>query len=69
MSGARGPRIPLAERKAALVAATARARIELRAQLSADAVRDTPAARAVAAAGALLREPLVVGGIAVLVVA
>lgn len=55
----------LAARKAALVAASARARQDLRGQFSARAVRDTPTARLVSTAGSLLREPLVLGVIAV----
>ncbi|MFP5460684.1 MAG: hypothetical protein ACLGII_03805 [Gammaproteobacteria bacterium] len=55
----------LAARKAALVAASARARQDLRGQLSARAVRDTPTARLVSTAGSFLREPLVLGVLAV----
>lgn len=55
----------LAARKAALIVESARTRESLRAQLSPSALRNTPAARLVDAAGSLLREPLVIGAMAV----
>jgi hypothetical protein len=69
VSLARGPAGTAAERKATLVAASARLRSELRAQLSPAAVRDTQAARLLSSAGALLRQPVVVGAIAVTLLA
>lgn len=69
MSLARGPAGTPAERKAALAAASARIRGELRAQLSPAAVRDTQAARLMNAASALLRQPVVVGAVAVTLLA
>lgn len=65
MSLAIPPGGSLAERKAALVAASAKARQQVRSQLSTRAVRDAPAARLLSSAGSLLREPLVIGAIAV----
>lgn len=59
----------LAARKAALLAESARTREDLRAQLSPSALRNTPAARLLDAAGSLLREPVVIGAVAVGVVA
>jgi hypothetical protein len=55
----------LAGRKAALVAASAKARQDLRGQLSTRAVSESPAVRLLSTAGSLLREPLVLGVIAV----
>lgn len=55
----------LAARKAALVAASAQARRDIRGQVSARAVRDTPTAQLLSTAGSFLREPLVLGVIAV----
>ena len=63
------PGASLAARKAELVAASARARQNVRGQLSARAAQDAPAARLLSAAGSLLREPVVLGAIAVGLVA
>lgn len=64
MSSATARNARLAERKAALAAASARARADLREQLSPGTLRDTQAARLLDSAGALLREPVAIGVIA-----
>lgn len=62
-------RSPRSERKAALVAASARTRADLRAQLSSPTLRDVPAARLLSSAGSLLREPVIIGAITVVILA